>query len=446
MLVRLLTTPVKWVLALSLLGGLVFGLFLLKQQMQAESAAGEGAPPRSKESLVKLEEDEAERYGLKTERARAVHWYPHVTVYGRVVPNPQATAEVRSPFAGKLQPAAGTPWSALGQRVRAGQTLGWVDVRVGPEILVDLKNKLAEARIRQQGAEVQIKLQQKRVNSLKKVTSQGIFSHAELEAAEIQLAQFQNQLATARASAELWHNALQEVELRKGKERSPWSHRLVAPADGEITAVPGRPGMAVEPGALVFEIVNFRHPLIRLDIPPEILTLGGPPKEQPVQVAAVPPAFKSVLNPSPSARPSPAVTTHLAGPAPRVDVTSQFVSYWYEAHLPAKDKASLSALWRPGMQVVAEVQARGAAPQAAIAVPARAVLYHQGRPLVFVRVGSEEYQRREVHLLSRMGDTWVLAARQGGLPVGVTADEAVVTHAAQVLLSKEFLGGAADND
>ena len=79
-------------------------------------------------------------------------------------------------------------------------------------------------------------------------------------------------------------------------------------------------------------------------------------------------------------------------------------------------------------------------------VPAGAVLYHEGRPLVYVRVGPEKYQRREVRLLGREGNRWVLAARQGELPVGVAPDEAVVSRQAQVLLSMEFLSAGADDD
>lgn len=456
MRLHLLTTLMKWALSLSLLGGLVFGLYLAHVKIKAERDSEEGearrrAPAQGPRSFVSLEEDEAERYGLKTEKARSVRWYPRVPAYGRVVPNPQATTEVRSPFAGTLRSAPDISWPALGQQVRKGQTLGWVDVRVGPEVRLDLQTKLADARIRQQGAEEEIKLQQSRVDSLKGVTSQQILSRAELDAALIQLARARNQLATAKAAAALWQKALQAVERRKGDTASPWCQPLVAPTDGEITTLAGRSGMSIEAGARVFELVDFRRPLIRLDIPPEILTHGGPPLKLEVQVpAASLPSLNGTLGPSPSTRSFPSAQFHLAGPAPRVDVASQFVSYWYDDPSPpgkdaAKGGAGASAvLWRPGMQVQAEVRAAGTAPEEALAVPAGAVLYHEGRPLVYVRIAPEKFQRREVRLLGREGSNWVLAARQGDLPVGVKAGEAVVSRQAQVLLSKEFL--RADED
>jgi biotin carboxyl carrier protein len=419
-----------------------------------ESAAKGDTPAQPKDGILSLEEDEAERYGLEAEAAKAVQWYEQITVYGRVIPNPRATAEVRSPFAGTLR-AAGVSWPAPGQRVKAGQTLGWVDVRVGPEVRLDFQNKLTDARIRQRGAEEEVKLQQSRVDSLKDVTSQQIISRVDLDNALIQLAQAKNQVATARAAAELWQKALDELKRHKGDKLSEWSRPLTAPADGEVTDLAGRPGMAVEAGTLILEVVDFRRPLVRLDIPPEALERGGPPQQVEVQSPAHP-TLGGILNPPPSTDPFPPVEASLVGPSPRVHTALQFVSYWYDARFPRPDDGTPGAeekgdrtpgiVWRPGMQVFARVRSAGASAVSAVAVPAGAVLYHEGRPLVYVRIGPEKYQRRAVRLLGCEGKRWLLAVRQGELPVGVATEEAVVSRQAQVLLSKEFLAGSADND
>ena len=335
--------------------------------------------------------------------------------------------------------------------------LGRVDVRVGPEVRLDLENKLADARIKQQGAEEEVKLHQDRVDSLKAVTSQQIVSRAELDVALIQLAQAKNQRATAKAAAELWQKALREVERHMGNDSSRWSQPLVAPIEGEVTVVAGQPGMAVEAGAPVLTLVDFRRPLIRLDIPPEVLALGRPQQQLEVQVpAATLSSLDGILTSPPSAKSIARIEAHLVGPAPRVEVTSQFVSYWYDAHLPSErgktatavagEHGASDARWRPGMQVIAEIRAEGATPQEAVAVAVRAVLYHAGRPLVYVRTGPEQYQRREVRLLGRDGERWIVSTRQGEQLVGVTAGEMVVSRQAQVLLSKEFLVAIEDND
>ena len=368
-------------------------------------------------------------------------------MYGRVVPNPRVTTEVRTPFAGTLRTAPSSAWPSPGRWVRAGQILGRVEVRAGPEVRLDLQNKLADARIKQRGAEEEIKIHQDRVKSLKAVTAQEIIARNELDTALVQLAQAKTQAAAAGSAVELWQKALQEVERHKGDEKSFWSQPLLAPSDGEVTELAARPGMSVEAGAVVVQLVDFRHPLIRLDIPPEILALGGPPPQVAIQAPALAaPALGGIVS-APRAADSPMVDAQLLGPAPRVDVTSQFVGYWYEARLPRPDSdAAPGILWRPGMQVTARVRASGSEAQAAIAVPTTAVLYHEGRPLVYVRTAPDTFQRREVRLLGREGDRWILAIRQGDRPDGVTPEEVVVSRQAQVLLSWEFLVGTADND
>jgi hypothetical protein len=73
-----------------------------------------------------------------------------------------------------------------------------------------------------------------------------------------------------------------------------------------------------------------------------------------------------------------------------------------------------------------------------VSVPVGAVLFHQGRALVYVRVGPGAYERREVRPLGRERETWVLAARQTSDPTGLEPGEVVVQRGAQVLLSEEF--------
>lgn len=460
---RLLTTPLKWLLTLGLLGGLLYGLFYIHQLSRKESDHEENEEKTAqtsrpvKNGIVKLEEDEAERYGLETEQARALQWQERSVVYGRVVPNPRATTEIRSPFAGTLRAAANDVWLIPGQWVRIGQTLGSIDIRVGPDVRLDLQNKLTEARVKQRGAEEELKAQESRVNSLKEAAAREIIARNELDSALVLLAQARTQLATAKAAAEQWHKAIQEVEHHKDGDKSLWSHALAAPCDGEVTDLAGRPGMVVEAGALIALLVDFRHPLIRLDFPPEIVARTGPPQRLDVHVPSFTvPVLDGVRVASPSAADPPTIQTQLVGPAPRVDATAQFASYLYDAHLadalamkgPTRSHTEHgnACLWRPGMQVAAEVRDESRAAQPAVAVPIGAVLYHQGHPLVYVRVDEETYERRAVRLLSRQGDRWIVAARQGRMPPGVSPNEAVVSRQAQVLLSKEFLGGTLDND
>jgi multidrug efflux pump subunit AcrA (membrane-fusion protein) len=122
-----------------------------------------------------------------------------------------------------------------------------------------------------------------------------------------------------------------------------------------------------------------------------------------------------------------------------VETGSQLAVYWYEVD---SARTALAATWRPGLFVKAWLPIPEARPRAAVAVPPGALLYHQGRALVYVRLSPGRYQRREVQVLGREGERWVLA--DGGQDA-VRAGERVVSQGAVLLLSEEFRGDQ-DND
>jgi multidrug efflux pump subunit AcrA (membrane-fusion protein) len=428
----------KWPLALAVVVGLLALAYLVHGEMQrrraAEGEAEKGQAPRRVENrVIKLGAALARAHGLEDEPAQAVQWYERVAVPGRVVPNPRATAEVRAPFAGTLRAEAGAPWPAPGQPVRAGQVLGRLDVRVGPQERLDLQAKATEARARQQGAEDVQKIQQERVDRLRKLAGSQTVAQRELDEAQVQLAEAQTQAAVARAAAELWQQALDDAKKGSGVFSSP----LIVPADGEVTELAGRPGVAVEAGALLAQVVDFRRQLVRLDLPAEVLAAGPPAEVDLFAPAAAPPALRGAGNrPQPGEESRP-VKAALVGPAPQVDPAVQAAGYWYEVRDDSAH-AGPAAAWRPGLFVQAFVKVPGAPPREAVAVPATALLYHQGRALVYVRVDPGKYARREVEVLGREGDRCTLAARLGLAPAGVAPGEAVVARQAQVLLSEEF--------
>src|SRR5207249_1387774 len=90
------------------------------------------------------------------------------------------------------------------------------------------------------------------------------------------------------------------------------------------------------------------------------------------------------------------------------------------------------ANWRPGRFVKAEITNPHATPRSAVAIPSTAVLYHQGRALVYVHLGTEKkdketlntYERREIQILGQQGDLLIASD-------GVKTGEAVVVNRAQ---------------
>lgn len=449
----------KWLMALGLVGGLLFAAYVVNGLMRAERAAeGEEerieSPRRVVDGVVKLGTELAERSGLAEAPARAAEWTERVSVYGQVVENPASMTEVRSPFAGTLREAADVPWPAPGRWVRAGQTLGWIDVRVSPQERLTLRDNLTTALLKKQGAEKVVALQRERVKRIESVSRSQIVPGQQLDDARVLLVDAETQLAVASASVELWQKALDEADRPGHREPTTFSQPLVAPADGEIVALTAHPGEAIEAGAVIGRLVDSRRVLVRLDIPPDMLG-AGPPGPLRIQTTAA--GFTSGQTLAGSA-PAPDATSTIeaipVGPAPRVDDASQFIGYWYERERDRDEDAGKSGkaepgsgggkdpgmLWRPGLQVRAWMTPRGASRRPAAAVPAEAVLSHQGRNLVYVRVKPGEYRRREVRLLGRAGDSWLVAARRVDRPDGLEPGEVIVSRGAQVLLSEEFRG------
>lgn len=424
----------KWPVTLAVLAGLLAGAYFVHDMMKAERE-GEGgesvkAPRRVKGGVVTLSPELIEKHGIEEEPAKSVDWSEPVTVYGRLTPNPKATGVVQAPFAGTLRADPKKPWPAVGSVVAADQPLGQVDLRIGPQERLDIQLKLNEARLKVHGAEKVVAIQQERFSRLEKTSKGGeIVSQRELDDARVLLTEAKTTLATDQAAVKLWNDALDALDKRGEGGVSAYSYRLTAPLNGEVVETAARPGMSVEAGAVIARIVDFRRPLAQLDLPPDVLAAGPPTKVE-----------LTVLSPTPArpTTPPPRLTATLVGPAPQVEVNTQFSSYWYEAVIGPDEKSNAHVLWRPGRFVNAVVRLPDAPKRLAVSVPAEAVLSHQGRLLVYVREGPGKFERREVRLLGREGDRAVLGS-------GVKAGEPVVVRHAQVLLSEEFRAEGEDD-
>ncbi len=459
MIWRWVSTVLKWVLALGLLAGLLLVAYGVNGQMRAERAR-EGdeeaiqSPQRTKDGVVELGVEESRRYGLKEEEAEAVSWTERVPVYGQVVPNPTATTEVRSPFAGTLRADPENPWPTPGQWIRSGQMLGWIDIRIAAQERLTLEDNLNNARLKKEGAEKIVALQRARVARIEKVSQSQIVPGQQLDDARVLLADAETQLAMAAAAVDLWQKALEEVNRPGLRETSTYSQPLKAPGEGEVVDVVAKPGMEVEAGVLVAQLVDFRRPLVRLDIPPERIESGPPGRVRLFLMGPQPPALTRVAgSPTSPARETPGVEAIPVGPAPQVDAASQFLGYWYKPEtegslgpIYGKDDGA-GSIWKPGLRVKALLSPPGDRARPAIRVPSGSVLFHQGRALVYVRVRPGAFERREVQPLGREGASWVLEPRQESRSGGLKPGEVVVSHGAQVLLSEEFRGNvAADTD
>jgi hypothetical protein len=433
--------PLVWLilfLALACLFGAAYGINAWKQNERAREASEAVSSDLflEKNGIVNMSVTRVERSRIKDKPAESIAWVERLPVYGQVVPNPRASTEVRMAFAGTLRAVTESPWPAPGQWLHAGQVLGRIEIRVGPQERLDWQGKLAEARLKQQGAEEILKIEQARIDRFKSVGAADIVSRRELDDALVRYAEAKTQLAAAQSAVKLWQEALAQSD-KPGNGPTLWNHALTVPADGEVTELLCRPGTVVEAGTVVLRLVDFRRPLVRLDLPPLVL-MAGPPRQVSLgALGAAPAALSGITNRAEAGRPVSTIPANIVGAAPQVEASSQLASYWYEVVEPIQgEKGGDGRAWRPGLFVKAEVALPGGKQQPAVAVPATSLLFHQGRALVYVRLDPGRYQRREVQILGRDGERWVLAS-------GVQPGEPVVFEQAQILLSQEF---NTDND
>src|SRR5438552_3934653 len=200
----------KWPAVLVSLVGLLAAAYKVNELTRPQ-AITETKTIESHAGIIKLGKELADSHQLRDEPARAIDWYPRITVYGRVVPNPQATLELRSPFAGTLR-ADSDKWLTPGQRVRAGQVLGHVEIRAGPQERLDIRVKLAEARAKEKGATDVLKIRQEQLDRLLKQPGVESLVRHDLDNARVLVAEAQTQLATAKAAVTLWQNALDVLD------------------------------------------------------------------------------------------------------------------------------------------------------------------------------------------------------------------------------------------
>jgi RND family efflux transporter MFP subunit len=407
--------PLRIVLAslVPLLAGAAVGSYFLFTPRDGTPAKDTGKAPDSAVAPLKLGKELAASYGIQSTPVSETTWREQPIVFGRVVPNPQASAEVRAPFAGVLRPVPSKPWCKLGDHLEGQQPVALLETRLTPQERIDLKAKNAEAQAKLQGAERTFKIQEERFTRVKKLASEGAAGPRDVDAAEIQLLEARTLRDAAQAQAKIYEQVLESPD---GKSALV---PLTAPLSGEVSELFAQPGLTVEAGYVLMRAVDFKHLLIRLEFPVE-LAADAPPPEVAVSLATA------------DGRASPA-TAHFTGSAPQVEAGSQRVALLYGL------ASSPGAAWRPGLFIRATFPDPTAKSRSAVAVPAAALLYHQGRTLVYVEITPGRYERREVDVLGREGESVVVGS-------GVRAGEAVVHEQARVLLAQEFLRKADDDD
>jgi len=321
-----------------------------------------------------------------------------IRVPAMVHPLPGGEAVVAAPAAGRLTAAA---LPSIGDRVRAGQTLAWIEPRLSAgadraTLVVDAaeaQSGLEAARVEQARAErllAERAVPARRVEDARRASS---IAETRLRAAEARLAQWDETLRTGGGTA------------------SGNRFALVAPISGRLAAVSATLGAAYEEGAELFRIV--RTDRVELEVQVQAADVGTARQVAGVELEIAGMGDPVVLEPR---------HVHDAGV---IDAATRALPLQMDVTNPGE-----RLLIGQGGTAVLYGRERRRVPT----VPKEAVLMEAGRPYVFVQIGGERFVRRFVEIASR-------DANLVGVASGVMPGERVVTRGAYDVQLAAAAGG-----
>ncbi len=174
---------------------------------------------------------------------------------------------------------------------------------------------------------------------------------------------------------------------------------------------------------LIGAVVERERVLLRLTLPPGRSLVGEEVAAEQARVA--------VLVPAGDDRAPRRLAAQVVAPAPGTDERLQGETWWLSVPSPRL---------RTGMRLAAEVQAQDVVARRGALVPSTAVVWHDGRPWVYVAAEDEElaaagagvaYVRQDLSAAIEQFDGWFAS-------VGIEPGQEVVVRGATTLLSEEY--------
>ncbi|MEE9293684.1 MAG: efflux RND transporter periplasmic adaptor subunit [Phycisphaerae bacterium] len=334
-----------------------------------------------------------------------------ITAPARIVPKQGTSAVASPPIAGRLSPPNDAHFPHVGQRVEAGEVLAFVEPplpatdaaqlianRAWIQALeleiafrkLDLNMKTAEIEKAVRAATAKLDFAKRTRGRADDLRQKGVGTDQQFDKAEqdLRLAQAEHDAAMAskRANDEV---RTQLGELRAGtgidfgmteghaaRPRMP----IKAPISGVVVKSASVEGEQVEAHAPVFRIVNAHRIWVRANVSEfDLGSLTASPGAT-LSLSAFPGWQTDILSEAGGR------FVHLGTV---VDESSRVVPITYE--LPNPD-----GRFRIGM--LAEVQVATKTAEEVVAIPEEAVVMDNGRPIAFVMLEGETFQRRELEL------------------------------------------------
>ena len=406
-----------------------------KQALSAAEAEHDEAPADAVPFLL----EQQWQIGLLMERATRRSMVKRLQVPGQIVAPSGSSAVISPPVAGRLHRAASGNLPRIGDRVQAGQILGFVEPPLPAteaaqltanrgwiktlemELLMrelDLETKLLEVKQALPQANARLEFAQRTFDRLAKLREQGLGTEEQYDEAQrnLRLAQVQYEGAVAlKNSYEGAAERLEEMraltrssELTSAAEGSIVQLPVIAPISGEIVAAEHIEGEYVEASDELFRIVN-----------PDVVWIVAHVSEFDLGGIQQTPGAVMTLVADPSRRfdilGSSGGTLVNIGRV--VDPNTRTIPITYEMPNPQE-------FFRIGMFVDLFLETQQSID--AVSIPESAIVMDSGRPTAYVLLNGERFQKREL----------ALGIRDGGfveITAGVEEGERVVTKGANAV-------------
>ncbi|PAW72225.1 MAG: hypothetical protein B9S33_22920 [Pedosphaera sp. Tous-C6FEB] len=347
-----------------------------------------------------------------------------VRVPAGVVARPGALAHIATPQAGRLLAPPGKALPALGERVTAGQTLALLQPAFAPSTAGEHSARLAEATARiaefdaraveagTEAARAKLAIAQaeatlKRIQPLVAAKAR---PERDLPEAEFAVKDAQAKLAAALAVERAYRSAATAIHAgRDNVSARPAGLELKSPIAGVVVApFPGASGAQLAADFAVFTVLDADTIHLEAKVPEAATRRLAAAKHTTLEL----PGERGRFVPVTGEGGGRLVFTGL-----QVDSVTRTVPLVYELKNPA-------AQLRIGEAVTLHIETDRA--EDAVAVPDSALVEEGGRFIVFVQLGGETFDKRDVTLGLRDGN-WVQVL------AGLKAGERIVTKGAYAI-------------
>jgi RND family efflux transporter MFP subunit len=384
-----LPKPGRWTFRLRV-GGREIGLPEVTAYPSREEALR--APEEEVREGIRFLKEQQWKLGTRIEPAGTRTLVERLHLPAVVAAKPGSRASVLPPVQGRVLSAAGKPFPTLGERVEAGQVLGLVQPPFS-----DLSAKLVEAEAELARARLSLSQAEQSHARMERLAAGGARSARELEESSFAVQGAKAALEAARALRNAYQGA--GFAIREEQGGLPVLE-LRAPIAGLVVKVGAAIGEQVPENRAVFELLSSETVLVEARVPEaDVLRLG---------------ASRAAVYETPAARGRFETLGRLVFLGPEVDVANRSVPLVFEASNP-------DGRLRVGMAIVVHVETGRA--EEAPAVPEGSLVEEEGRPVLYVQVAGETFERREVRI----------GIRDSGfvqIVEGLRAGERVVTRGA----------------